>query len=113
MAAMAPSRTNSGVGRSQMPWPRLIPPTRSHSRVMWRISDCARELRRFAIRMGPDLRLEGILQGRARRQIAQRLDHHVHPALQIGNRQLLVHVVARIGLARKPHSKRDGVGYPL
>src|ERR1700716_1415792 len=39
MAAMAPSRTSGGVGRSQMPWPRLIPPTRSHSRVMRRMSD--------------------------------------------------------------------------
>jgi hypothetical protein len=42
IASIAPSRTGAGVGRSQIPWPRLMPPTRSHSRVMRRMSDCTR-----------------------------------------------------------------------
>src|SRR5207248_7183609 len=52
MAAMAPSRTSGGVGRSQIPWPRLMPLTRSHSRVMRRMSDWTRPSSLRAILMG-------------------------------------------------------------
>jgi hypothetical protein len=38
MAASA--STGAGTGVSQMPWARLMPPMRSHSVVMARISDC-------------------------------------------------------------------------
>src|ERR1039457_4579142 len=40
MAAMAASSTAAGTGVSQTPWARLMPPMRSHSVVMARISDC-------------------------------------------------------------------------
>src|SRR5277367_1214368 len=40
MAAMASSRTGAGVGVSQTPCARLMPPMRAHSVVMARISDC-------------------------------------------------------------------------
>src|SRR5256885_2139381 len=52
MAAMAPSRTRGGVGRSQMPWPRLMPPARSHSRVIRRMSDWTRPSSLRAILIG-------------------------------------------------------------
>src|SRR3977135_1595383 len=99
MAAMAPSRTRGGVGRSQMPWPRLIPDTRSHSRVMRRISDWARSCRRRAMRMRPRrvLRPERVLHRWSGCNVAQGLDQDVETALQIGLRDLLVHVVAWIG----------------
>src|SRR4051812_4924072 len=107
MAAIAPSRTRGGVGRSQMPWPRLIPPTRSHSRVMRRISDWSSPCRRFAMRMraGRLLRPQGILQRRTRGEIAQRLDQDIEAALQVGDLDLLVHVVAGIRLSREPHAE--------
>src|SRR4051812_39305377 len=50
MAAIAPSRTKGSVGKSQIPWPRLIPEARSHSRVILRISDCPRLSTRRATR---------------------------------------------------------------
>src|SRR5215469_9896735 len=40
MARMASSSTGAGTGVSHTPWARLIPPMRSHSVVMARISDC-------------------------------------------------------------------------
>src|SRR6478672_11352020 len=40
MARMASSSTGAGTGVSQTPWARLMPPMRSHSVVMERISDC-------------------------------------------------------------------------
>src|SRR3954469_13901271 len=109
MARMAPSRTRGGVGRSQMPWPRLMPPTRSHSRVIRRMSDWARfsSLRAMRIGAGTLLRLQRVLHGRIRSQVAQRLDQDGEAALQVGERDLLVHVVSGIGLARKPHAESD------
>src|SRR5258708_30914304 len=112
MARMAPSRTSSGVGRSQMPWPRLMPETRSHSRVMRRISDCANELSRFAMRMR-GLWLERFYDGGAGGEVADGFDQHVEATLQIGHRHLLVDVVAGIGLAGEPHSESDRVPDPL
>src|SRR5580704_16157944 len=40
IARMAPSATGAGTPVSQTPWARLMPPTRSHSCVIARISDC-------------------------------------------------------------------------
>src|SRR5579862_3804644 len=40
MAPMASSSTIAGTGVSHTPWARLMPPMRSHSVVMARISDC-------------------------------------------------------------------------
>src|SRR5512140_525780 len=110
MAWMAPSRTSAGVGRSQMPWPRLMPPTRSHSRVMRRMSDWARFSSLRAMRIGAArlLRLQRVLHGWFGREVAQRFDQHVKAALQIGERDVLVDVVAGIGLAGKPHAEGDG-----
>src|SRR3954465_12596156 len=92
MALIAPSRTSGGVGRSQMPWPRLMPPTRSHSRVMRRMSDWARSWSLRAMRIGAArlLRLQRVLHGRLGGEVAQGLDQHVEAALEIGERDLLV-----------------------
>src|SRR5467141_1841242 len=110
MAAMAPSRTRGGVGRSQMPWPRLMPWTRSHSRVMRRMSDWARSWRRRAMRMRRRtlLRRERIPQHGSARQVAERFHQDVQAARQVAQLDLLVHVVARIRLAREPHAEGDG-----
>ena len=40
IARMASSTTGAGTGVSHTPWARLMPPMRSHSVVMERISDC-------------------------------------------------------------------------
>src|SRR5579863_2030747 len=40
MARIASSSTGAGTGVSHTPWARLMPPMRSHSVVMARISDC-------------------------------------------------------------------------
>src|SRR4051794_3318735 len=113
MALSAPSRTRGGVGRSQMPWPRLMPPTRSHSRVMRRMSDWARSWRRRETRVMRYLRFEGFGRQRTGQQIAQGVEKHVVPAAQIVDADLLVGAVARIRLSRKPHPEGDGVGHPL
>src|SRR2546428_3992900 len=111
MAPMAPSRTSSGVGRSQIPWPRLIPPTRSHSRVMRRISDCSSPCSRVAMRMRVRtlLRPERILQRWTGGEVAQRLDEHVETTLQVGHLDLLVDVVTGVRLSREPHPVGDRV----
>src|SRR5467141_2740466 len=100
MAAMAPSRTRGGVGRSQMPWPRLIPDTRSHQPVMRRMSDCARSSRRLAMRMRPGRVLppETCPAWSSAGYLAQCTDKDVEASLQVGLRDLLVGVVAWIGL---------------
>src|SRR3954464_10638814 len=110
MAWKAPSRTGACVGRSQMPWPRLMPPTRSHSRVMRRMSDWARFSSRRAMRIGAArlLRLQRGLHGRMGDEVSQGFHQHVEAALEIGERDLLVDVVAGIGLPGKPHAKGDG-----
>src|SRR5262245_36183468 len=51
MASMAPRATGGGGGRSQMPWPRLIPPTAAQARLMARMSEMTRFWRRAASRM--------------------------------------------------------------
>src|SRR4051812_49788193 len=94
IALIAPSRTSSGVGRSQMPWPRLMPPTRSHSRVMRRMSDWARSWSRREMRVMRYLRFEGFGRQGARQQIAQGVEEHVVPAAQIIDADLLVGAVA-------------------
>src|SRR5271168_1011752 len=47
MADCAARRTCSGIGVSHTPCDRLIPPTRSHSIDMFRISDCAMNAERL------------------------------------------------------------------
>jgi hypothetical protein len=46
-------------------------------------------------------------------EIHQRMDQHARATLQVRNRDLLVHVVTRIRLARKPHPERDRVRQSL
>src|SRR5262245_59092877 len=93
MASMAPSRTSGGVGRSQMPCPRLMPPTRSHSRVMRRMSLCTRPSRRLAIFMSVTL----LHDDEARPQVV-----HQRPQL------LGAHLVAVAGHGRAVEAHGDG-----
>src|SRR5205814_8891638 len=57
--------------------------------------------------MASILRLERRLDPPPRSQIRQRINEYAGAALQVVDRDLLIDVVAGIGLAGEPHAERD------